>query len=342
MKSFLCIVGITAVILVMSCGGSSGGEGSGILGRAQGWKKEDTRNQWGDVDGHRFIQTVQAVGKNANVDDAKWNLSVAYYSVNGKAAVIIEGESLIPVRDGVNVTISLRDADGETQNFRGIVSAQQSTRERLFIESNRRLVIALARNTKYRVLVEGDNWHTRADIVGNLPVTITPRGSFTDSRDGQTYPTEKIGKFTWMAENLKFQTANSWCYNNDDSNCAKYGRLYTWNAAMQACPAGWRLPTRDDWNDLVEAADGSEAGTALKASAPNWNGDDAFGFSALPGGYRWTNGSFDGVGGWGGWWSATENGSGSAWLWIMRTGGADVDEHAFDKAYGFSVRCVRN
>jgi len=132
------------------------------------------------------------------------------------------------------------------------------------------------------------------------------RSSFTDSRDKKSYRTVRIGLLRWMAQNLNYQTNNSWCYDNKTSNCAKYGRLYTWDAAMNACPAGWRLPTNEDWYYLVKIA-GSNAGTKLKARLPDWNGTDDYGFSALPGGYHnLGNGSFNYAGYGGHWWSATE------------------------------------
>jgi len=166
-------------------------------------------------------------------------------------------------------------------------------------------------------------------------------GNFADSRNGQTYRTVKIGNKTWMTENLNFKTDNSWCYGNDESNCQKYGRLYTWDAAMKVCPSGWRLPTREDWNDLVEFAGGKVAGKELK-SKTDWNGTDDFGFSALPGGRRRTGGSFLNVGGHGFWWSATEYGSGYAYYRLMHSGLEDVYEGWDLKSGGYSVRCLQD
>ncbi|MCL2183843.1 MAG: hypothetical protein FWB85_10285, partial [Chitinispirillia bacterium] len=166
--------------------------------------------------------------------------------------------------------------------------------------------------------------------------------SFKDSRDGKTYVTVRIGNLTWMAQNLNYATSDSWCYGDDPSNCTKYGRLYTWDAAMSACPAGWRLPTREDWNNLVQAVGGSSmAGTRLKARAPDWDGTDDYEFSALPAGGRDTYGTFYGAGAYGIWWSATENGSGNAYLRDVISNNARVNENNYAKGYGFSARCVR-
>jgi uncharacterized protein (TIGR02145 family) len=130
--------------------------------------------------------------------------------------------------------------------------------------------------------------------------------NFIDPRDDQNYRTVRIGNLTWMAENLNYKIGDSCCYANNEANGGKYGRLYTWDDAMAACPAGWRISTDADWDDLVSAAGGSGvAGERLKSR--EWGGTDDFGFAALPGGngYEWCN-YFRYAGFSGYWWSDTE------------------------------------
>jgi len=204
--------------------------------------------------------------------------------------------------------------------------------------------------------------------------SIAGTDTFTDTRDGKTYRTVKIGTQTWMAQNLNYDvpgTDADVCYNNSPDSCAKYGRLYDWATVMGLpsscnsdtcasqvqskhqgiCPNGWHIPSRAEWDTLVRYVDpnagsgccDNNAGMKLKSTS-GWsgggNGTDDYGFSALPGGGRNTGGSFGGAGSLGYWWSAMENGSGSAYYRGMLSYYGYVGEDYLDKGFGFSALCV--
>lgn len=122
------------------------------------------------------------------------------------------------------------------------------------------------------------------------PVNCDVFGEFTDSRDGRTYKTSRIGNQVWMSENLNYKTQDSYCANNSETeNCDIYGRLYTWNAAIYACPEGWHLPSDNEFKSLIAAVGGKEKANIMLKSTTGWkredlNGIDAYGFSALPAG----------------------------------------------------------
>ena len=187
--------------------------------------------------------------------------------------------------------------------------------------------------------------------------------SFTDSRDGQSYDVVKIGNLVWMAENLNFETAGSFCPEGDARNCKRLGRLYSWAEAKSVCPDGWRLPTKEDFESLVAAtsedaaqslspslaqsSSQSRAGAMLKAK-DGWfkkgNGSDALGFRALPAGYRGVDGKFDGIGGYAYFWSATEDSENreSNAFYLFLSFISDVASiNAFAKEDYRSVRCVK-
>ena len=158
--------------------------------------------------------------------------------------------------------------------------------------------------------------------------------------------TVKIGGKTWMAKNLNIATANSKCYDNDPANCAKYGRLYTWEDAKSACPSGWRLPSDAEWTALTDAVGGeSVAGKKLKSTSGWYNNDkgtDDYGFAALPGGGGNSVGDFDDAGYCGIWWSSTEYDALSAGTRSMYYDDEYVDRYSSDEALLFSVRCVQD
>jgi uncharacterized protein (TIGR02145 family) len=191
-----------------------------------------------------------------------------------------------------------------------------------------------------------------AAAIGSAVAGEPSFGTFTDTRDGQTYRTVVIGGKKWMAQNLNYRTTSgSWCYNDSVSYCDKYGRLYNWNAAIKACPAGYHLPSNREWDEsLTKTADYHGVGKKLKSKSgwndykdKNGNGTDDFGFSALPGGCRVTNGRFDDVGNFGYWWLATvlPNDYANACYRYMRADGDYINEDFFSsKRLGGSVRCV--
>jgi uncharacterized protein (TIGR02145 family) len=187
-------------------------------------------------------------------------------------------------------------------------------------------------------------------------------GGSNNNDGGGSVPIEK-----WMTNNLNVETADSWCYGEGgqvkvdgdwvtltssqiQANCAKYGRLYTWESAKAACLSiGKRLPTREEWTALVTAAGGeSTAGSKLKSST-GWtsygsiSSTDQYGFSALPGGgHNNSGGSFVNAGYSGYWWTATEYNGSNAYGRIMYYSNDYVGEDHYDKSHGRSVRCVED
>jgi uncharacterized protein (TIGR02145 family) len=190
---------------------------------------------------------------------------------------------------------------------------------------------------------------------------------------GQSYATVQIGTQCWMAENLNIgtmingsnnqmdnSTIEKYCYNDNTANCATYGGLYQWNEMMQyvttestqgVCPTGWHLPSDTEWTTLTTTlgGTGSNTGSKMADNAALWNSgalesDSEFGNSALavlPAGHRLTNGSFDYQGYYATLWSSTETGS-NAWTRDLYYNNTDVYRNNYNKAFGFSVRCVRD
>ena len=194
--------------------------------------------------------------------------------------------------------------------------------------------------------------------------------------DGNVYKTVKIGNQWWMAENLKVthyrngdaipnrtdddewdsSTGGCCSYNNDTTNFRIYGGLYNWfavNDSRNLAPEGWHVPTDDEWHELVDYLGGdTHAGGKMKSTGTITGGDGLWrgsnenatnetGFSALPGGYRYSHGVFDGLGSNSYFWSSTESRGGNAWHRYLYYGKSDIYRDDSDwRQAGYSVRCV--
>jgi len=191
--------------------------------------------------------------------------------------------------------------------------------------------------------------------------------------DGNLYQIVRIGDQVWMAENLKvthYRNGDeiptgldnaSWSsttngayavYDDNESNADTYGYLYNWFAvddSRNIAPEGWHVPTDDEWQTLVDYLGGSSvAGGKLKEegtthwNSPNTDATNVSGFTALPGGYRYSIGSYYSMGYSGYFWSSTEHGSSDAWDRRLGYDSSGVDRGGDDKLDGFSVRCIRD
>ncbi len=176
---------------------------------------------------------------------------------------------------------------------------------------------------------------------------------------GITYKTIRIGSQTWMAENLNYKTntnneGNSYCYNDSESNCDVYGRLYDYETAMRVCPGGWHLPGNAEWDVLISNAGGEAvAGTNLKAAngfdnkgnGESGNGADKYGFAALPGGFGayGLSENYNNMGKIGLWWTSTSGSEGTkAYMRMIGSEDDKVGTGLDDIGYNASVRCVKN
>jgi uncharacterized protein (TIGR02145 family) len=197
--------------------------------------------------------------------------------------------------------------------------------------------------------------------------------------DGNIYNTVQIGNQCWTQSNLKVSKyrngdsiptgiSNSlWggvsygaysIYNNLLLNDTLFGKLYNFNALIDSrglCPTGWHVPSDVEWTDLVNHLNGTwAAGSSLKStlvqptpggwSPPNSSASNSSGFNGLPGGYRNAIGEYWAGFDFGFFWTSTPSVNSSSWTWTRQlyTGNSSVERYENPKAFGFSLRCLKN
>jgi len=182
---------------------------------------------------------------------------------------------------------------------------------------------------------------------------------------GKSYNTIKIGMQCWLKENLDVgtmiagtteqsnnSTLEKYCYDNDTANCSTYGGFYEWNEAMQyttssdaqgICPTGWHIPTNGEFQTLQTTV--GNDGNALKAVGQDTGGGagtNTSGFFALLSGYRLNLGYFLNVGYYTTFWSSTEYDATYVYYLALYYNNSYIYFNIYNKAYGFSVRCLEN
>jgi uncharacterized protein (TIGR02145 family) len=207
---------------------------------------------------------------------------------------------------------------------------------------------------------------TVTDIDGNSYNTVTIGSQVwmvenlkvTHYRNGDEIPNVTDGS-TW-----NYLTTGAQCaYGNDANNVASYGRLYNWYAVDDSrgiAPQGWHVPTDEDWKQLemylgMSQADadligqrGTDEGDKLKEAgtshwnSPNTGATNETGFSALPGGHRYSNGNFFNLGAYANFWSSTEGTSNYVLDRLLIVNYSGIARYQDDKRFGYSVRCVRD
>jgi uncharacterized protein (TIGR02145 family) len=215
-------------------------------------------------------------------------------------------------------------------------------------------------------------YSTRVSDVPTSSKTITFNFVACTDIDNNHYTTVAIGSQVWMAENLKTTKLNDgtvipsvtdntawgslstpgYCwYNNDAVTNTTYGPLYNWFAVNTAklAPVGWHIPSNAEWTALTTFLGGENvAGGKLKEtgishwSTPNAGATNAYGFSALPAGYRNSVGSYIDINNSGNWWSSTINTLPYIFYRYMNNNNANVYHDYSTDTYGFSIRCIKD
>ena len=210
------------------------------------------------------------------------------------------------------------------------------------------LSIAFVSNAQ-RTMFGGNNNYVvpPPPFIETPPVTIGSQIWMSQNLDVTTYRNGDIipqvtDEATWNS-----LTTGAWCYyNNDPANRTKYGKLYNWHAVNDPrglAPAGWHIPTYDEWGILITHLNSTpgDIDKKLKAVGSDWSNNSTIatnesGFTGLPGGTR-SLGSFNRLGQIGMWWSSGI----CAYAYLLNTS-PSLSRSGSNSEFGISVRCIRD
>ncbi|MBF0431943.1 MAG: hypothetical protein HQK83_11725 [Fibrobacteria bacterium] len=254
-------------------------------------------------------------------------------------------------------TISVSDSNGDSV----IITFINQPNAMIFENNIINWTPADSQTGDYQVKLQASDGKGKYDTL-SWTINVSDTNVFIDARDGQAYRKVTIGAITWMAENLNYEVThgNSWCYNDSSSNCDIYGRFYDYSTVIadnhsngyDVCPAGWHLPTDDNWQSLEktlgmsdsdagkEGYRGVDEGKKLK-SISGWacgeQGLNEYGFKVQPAGLT-NSGSFGSLGY-------------SAYFWssdrFLRLFSCDQNnihreyQSGVDPTKGYNIRCIK-
>jgi uncharacterized protein (TIGR02145 family) len=232
-------------------------------------------------------------------------------------------------------------------------------------------IASLSANTVYYLRAYATN--TAGTAYGTEVIFKTPHSTLTDV-EGNTYYAVQIGSQIWMRENLKTTkyrdlnnivnvtdntvwsglTTGAYCWYNNDAATYKntYGALYNWYTITDSrglCPTGWHVPTDAEWTTLSTSLGGeSVAGSKLKEmglthwTSPNTGATNETGFTGLGGGFRYTDGTFGGIGIHGNFWTATELDANYAYYRDLQYNYTTLYRSYPGKVSGLNIRCLKD
>lgn len=307
------------------------------------------------------IETIITIPANAVL-----NLNIELISVPLSTKVA----GLVKDQDGkivTNAQIIVLNPDGSESNLKAVTGSDGIYRIQYIPHGLRQVLIKKDQNDdyKYPEIRKGIDFSEIEERHDFVLQKIPMRGEFLDNRDNQEYPFKTIGDQTWMISNLSYLpevspptelSENSeryyvYGYSGSNTSIAKvqekytnYGALYNWKAATKACPEGWHLPSKTEWDKLIAFLD-PNAGYKMKTST-GWmnqgNGDNSSGFSALPGGCLQSNSSFFQLGGSAFYFSSSEMTTTMVWGITIHSDSEKAWTYNNSKKGGYSVRCIRD
>ncbi|SOE75708.1 major paralogous domain-containing protein [Fibrobacter sp. UWT3] len=386
MKRFInliCYIAITCFFLSCSDGISSGDNPFSTL------ESSSSENVFLSSSSEEGVSSSSVIGSSSSIKQHVESSSSDGIDCSSSSESITSSSSVIECSSSEKHQVESSSSDGivdssssePTTSSSSVIECSSSIKHQVESSSSNEIVDSSSSEptTSSSLVIESSSSHT---VVGKCKTSTEDKciyGELYDERDGQTYKTVFMGTQEWMAENLNYSDSvaspnlqgGSWCYNNDDLNCDKYGRLYSWSAAMDIpkkscsadtisckayhnhrgiCPNGWHLPDTTSSSELInyiKKYSPTEYGYDVLATSET-KGSNAFGYSILYTGFFYNSGdnpSFTGIGVFTKLWSSTAQASSLYTIaYTLSFHGLDVffRTNGSQMTTGNPVRCIKD